>query len=285
MTLAINTHHLVLTKDDIHPKGVACGSQFRVTNTDCVCDGPFESQAYTDFQQFFLEDHQPYIDLDISRQQKARSKGVPSQILQNWETSRKGGAGQAAWFSQFHQGDWQGPFKGHPQMSACALNSSERWRKSFAPQHVDENILKRICRESKKTIGSDTPPQIGAVRSLSPIIAESSVEVERSRAAKLVKQACLSRKQENENRIQDQIRDREEKLLLRDQANVKMRFRHHQDWVDRCHQAFLSIGNRYGKGYRQPEVRHAFYAPTKIHYYPEGSHSQFDRSMPSVGSF
>lgn len=47
------------------------------------------------------------------------------------------------------------------------------------------------------------------------------------------------------------------------------------------HQAYLSIGNKYGKGFRQPEVRHAFYAPTKLHYYPEGSYPQFDRNIPS----
>ena len=71
-------------------------------------------------------------------------------------------------------------------------------------------------------------------------------------------------------------------MQQRDQANVENRTLRRQDWMDRCFQAHLSIGNKYGKGYREPMVRHAFYAPTKLHYYPEGSYSQFDRKMPSV---
>jgi len=47
-------------------------------------------------------------------------------------------------------------------------------------------------------------------------------------------------------------------------------------------QAYLSIGNKYGKGYREPEVRHAFYAPTKLHYYEQHQYPQFDRAIPSV---
>ena len=49
-------------------------------------------------------------------------------------------------------------------------------------------------------------------------------------------------------------------------------------------QAYLSIGNKHGKGYREPEVRHAFYAPTKLHYYEHNQYPQFDRALPSVRS-
>jgi hypothetical protein len=240
-------------------------------------------QAFPDFQQFFLESNKPYVDMDISRQQQARAKGVPSQILRDWEVTRRGGVGRPAWFSQFHQGDWQGPFKDQLQNSPSKLHDSERWRRTFAPQYIDASVLKRQCRDGKAEVNPIISTPAGSVRGLSPPpVAEPSVEVERSRAAKMVNQARLERKQHNVNRIQDQIKDQEEKMQQRDQANVENRILRRQDWVDRCYQAHMSIGNKYGKGYREPMVRHAFYAPTKLHYYPEGSYSQFDRKMPSV---
>ena len=240
--------------------------------------------AFPDFQQFFLESNQPYADMDMARQAKARPTGVPSQILRDWAAARKGGPGQAAWFSQFHQGDWQGPFKGHPHMSACKLDESARFQKSFAPQYVDETVLRQQCRMGK----SDPLPAAPASQAAEGGLAwqqlgeQTSVEVERSRAAKLIKQACLTRKQEHLDRVQDQIREREAKMMLRDHANVEKKTLSREDWVQRCQQAYFSSGNKYGKGYREPEVRHAFYAPTKLHYYPEGNYPQFDRSVPSV---
>ena len=241
-------------------------------------------QAFPDFQQFFLESNQPFLDIDISRQQQARPKGVPSQILRDWETTRKGGAGRPVWISQFHQGDWQGPFKDQPENSPSKLDSSERWRRTFAPQHIDATVLKQQCRDGKADVNPIGATPQGSVRGLTPpAVMEASVEAERSRAAKMVNQARLERKQHNINRIQDQIRGQEEKMQERDHANVETRILRRQDWMDRCFQAHFSIGNKYGKGYREPEVRHAFYAPTKLHYYPQGSYSQFDRRMPSVG--
>lgn len=189
--------------------------------------------AFPDFQQFFMESNQPYTSIDQERQQKARPKGVPSQILQDWAAARRGGKGQAAWFSQFHQGDWQGPFKNMPQMSAAKLDESARFQKSFAPQHVDENILRTVCRQAKK---EGAPSDAGA-RGFSPAAKTtlSSVEVERRRAQDFVRQARLDRKRENLNRVQDQIREKEETMLMRDQANVETRMLHREDWIHRCH--------------------------------------------------
>jgi len=174
--------------------------------------------------------------LDHVRQKEARPKGVPSQILRDWTASKKGGAGQPAWFSQFHQGDWQGPFKGHPHMSASKLDESVRFQKPFAPQYVDEKILKQLCKEKKAGIdvGSSSSPESSA-RGLSPAgVLEPSLDWERSRAAKLVKQACLSRKQENLNRLLDQTREREEKAMMRDKANLENRVLCREDWMQRC---------------------------------------------------
>ena len=244
--------------------------------------------AFPDFQQFFLESNPPYIDLDIVRQQKARPKGVPSQILQQWEVTRRGGAGQAMWFSQFHQGDWQGPFKGHAPMSACTLHDSDRWKKSFAPQHVDAAVLKTFCRNKAAEAGKGpqaltTTTNEGLVRGLSPEpVPQPSVDFERHKAKQSIQQARISRKQDNNHRIEEQIRDHEDRGMMRDQANVDKRSLLREDWMQRCYQTYMSIGNKYGKGYREPEVRHAFYAPTKLHFYPEGSINIFERGIATV---
>lgn len=191
--------------------------------------------AFTDFQQFFLQTNQPYVTLDHTRQMDARPKGVPSQILRDWAASKRGGAGQPAWFSQFHQGDWQGPFKGHPQMSACKLDESARFQKSFAPQYVDEQVLKRMCKEGKAGANADSSSPDSNARGLSPVqVPEPSLDFERSRAAKLVKQACLTRKQENLNRVHDQIREREEKMMMREKAKVESSILNREDWMQRC---------------------------------------------------
>lgn len=199
--------------------------------------------AFPDFQQFFLQTNQPYVTLDHARQKEARPKGVPSQILREWASSKRGGAGQPAWFSQFHQGDWNGPFKGHPQMSACNLDESVRFQKPFAPQYVDEQVLKQMCKEGKAGANEETFSPDSSARRLTPTqVPEPSLDWERSRAAKLVKQACLTRKQENLNRVHDQIREREEKMMMRDRANVENRILSKEDWMQRC-RAVLALPN------------------------------------------
>ena len=230
--------------------------------------------AFPDFQQFFMSMNTNMHELDHARQQKARPSGVPSQILRDWDASRKAGSLQPAWYSQFHQGNWQGPFKDIPQMSACKLNDSERWQKSFAPQYVDANILKTCCRE----VSADTVLPVASWQRGG----SASVEHERKRMENLVKQARIERKQENLHRLQDQIREKEQKIFMRDQANVETRMALMEDWMQRAENAHLLQNRPHRKYFPQPAVRHAFYSPTKISFYPDESMNMFDRSLPSV---
>jgi hypothetical protein len=53
--------------------------------------------------------------------------------------------------------------------------------------------------------------------------------------------------------------------------------------MQRCNETYLSFCQGHGKQYREPAVRHAFYAPTKLHYYPEGQYNAFDRGVHTGG--
>ena len=120
-------------------------------------------------------------------------------------------------------------------MSACKLDESARFQKPFAPQYVDEHVLKRMCKEGKAGANAECSSLDSNARGLSPVqVPEPSLDFERSRAAKLVKQACLTRKQENLNRVHDQIREREEKMMMRDKAKVENSILNREDWMQRC---------------------------------------------------
>ena len=245
--------------------------------------------AFADFQQFFQQDLSAFSDLEINRRRDLRPKAVPSQLLQSWAGARRGGAGQAAWLSQFHQGDWQGPFKGNAPNAACTLQESERFKKKFAPQYVDTGVLVTFCRTVAEKAGKPVSPNVhlqpdGTVRGLSPtLVPDTSVEFERFRAKELIQQARLAKRAENMHRIEEKKRIIEHTADLRDQANIQNRSLTREDWMQRCNETYLSFCQGHGKQYREPAVRHAFYAPTKLHYYPEGQYNAFDRGVHTGG--
>mmetsp|Transcript_39186 Transcript_39186/g.123546 ORF Transcript_39186/g.123546 Transcript_39186/m.123546 type:complete len:179 (-) Transcript_39186:178-714(-) len=111
-----------------------------------------------------------------------------------------GGKTERKWFSQFHQGDWSGPFKEVDYSSPSRCDGTARYDRVSAPQRVDQRVLERACRDMALNASWRT--------SSSPdVLSGSSLfDEQRTRASNVVEQAKAQRRLQHERHIDDLIR-------------------------------------------------------------------------------
>jgi len=210
-----------------------------------------------DFQNLFNDEVKATVDMDRNRSLVVRSAAIPSLVLQHMREND--GRTERRWFSQFHQGDWSGPFKEVDSSSPSKCEGAARYNRVSAPQRVDHRVLERACRDIALNISWKT--------SFSPDTSSDSLfDEQRSRASNVVELAKAQRRLKHEKHIDNLIRSYEERVDHRLQATIATKAKQRVEWLQRCYDSVARMEHPNCKAMVEPNVRHAFRAPTRLFF-------------------
>mmetsp|Transcript_39197 Transcript_39197/g.123601 ORF Transcript_39197/g.123601 Transcript_39197/m.123601 type:complete len:650 (-) Transcript_39197:178-2127(-) len=199
-----------------------------------------------DFQNLFTDEVKATVDVDRNRSLVVRSAAIPSLVLQ--QMRENGGKTERKWFSQFHQGDWSGPFKEVDYSSPSRCDGTARYDRVSAPQRVDQRVLERACRDMALNASWRT--------SSSPdVLSGSSLfDEQRTRASNVVEQAKAQRRLQHERHIDDLIRSYEKRIDHRLQATIATKAKQRVEWLQRCYDAVARMEHPVGPPPPPPQL-------------------------------